>query len=138
MGVEGFLGSWREEEKVGYEEMANALGLPPEKREFFKNARTEITYKHDGDQWTIIVGMQGVPHTRTFQFKLGEPYESASLDGSALKSVMVAEGDQFKETHVDEAMNGMEMKIDRHIEGDKMIVNTQVGGLQMKSLYGRI
>ena len=60
-------------------------GLPPEKREFFKNAKTEITYSQDGEEWVIVVGMQGVPQSRTFRFKLGEPYESASLDGSPLK-----------------------------------------------------
>lgn len=137
-GVEAFIGSWREEEKTGYDEMANALGLPVEKREFFKNARTEITYSKDGDQWTINVGMQGIPDKRTFQFKLGEHYESASLDGSPLKSVMTADGDRFLEKHVDESMNGMEMHIARHIEGDKMIVNTSVGSMQMQSKYGRI
>lgn len=25
-GVQGFIGSWREEEKSGYDEMANAIG----------------------------------------------------------------------------------------------------------------
>lgn len=35
---------------------------------------------------------------------------------------MVASGDKFEETHVDESLNNMEMKITRHIEGDKMIV----------------
>lgn len=137
-GVQAFIGSWREEEKTGYDEMANALGLPPEKKEFFKNAKTEITYSNDGDQWTIKVGMQGVPNTRTFQFKLGEEYKSESLDGSPLKSKMIANGDKFEETHIDESMDNMEMHIDRHIEGDKMIVVTKVGSLQMQSKYGKI
>jgi hypothetical protein len=35
---------------------------------------------------------------------------------------MTADGDRFLEKHVDESMNGMEMHIARHIEGDKMIV----------------
>lgn len=65
--------------------LCTQTGLPPEKKEFFKNAKTEITYSNNGDQWTINVGMQGVPNTRTFQFKLGEEYKSESLDGSPLK-----------------------------------------------------
>ena len=60
-------------------------GLPPEKKEFFKTAKTEISYRTDGDWWEIHVGMQGVQNHRTFRFKLGEPYESASLDGSPMK-----------------------------------------------------
>ncbi|KAH3797692.1 fatty acid-binding protein type 2-like [Dreissena polymorpha] len=137
-GVDAFIGSWREEEKVGFDEMASALGLPIEKKEFFKNARTEITYKKDGDQWVIDVGMQGVPGSRTFRFKLGDPYESASIDGSPMKSVMTADGDRFVEKHVDEGLQGMEMHISRHIEGGKMVVVTQIGLLQMKSQYCRI
>ncbi|XP_060599633.1 fatty acid-binding protein type 2-like isoform X3 [Ruditapes philippinarum] len=138
MGVEAFIGSWREEIKIGYDEMATALGLPPEKKEFFKNAKTEITYAQDGDKWVITVGMQGVPNTRTFQFKLGEEYQSASLDGSPLTSKMTADGDKFLEEHVDESMNNMKMLISRHIEGDKMVVVTKVGNLEMQSKYGRI
>jgi len=60
-------------------------GLPPEKKAFFKNAKTEISYAQDGEFWTITVGMQGVPDNRTFRFKLGDPYDSASLDGSKMK-----------------------------------------------------
>ena len=35
---------------------------------------------------------------------------------------MKADGDKFVETHTDESMNGMEMNILRHMEGDKMVV----------------
>ena len=75
-------------------------GLPPEKKEFFKSAKTEISYQQDGDQWEIHVGMQGVPNHRTFRFKLGEPYESASLDGSPMKvSKIVTLGNQWSLMH---------------------------------------
>ena len=60
-------------------------GLPPDKKEFFKSAKTEISYQQNGDEWEIHVGMQGVPNHRTFRFKLGEPYVSADLDGSPMK-----------------------------------------------------
>lgn len=33
-GVQGFIGSWREEEKTGYDEMANALGRYHERKLF--------------------------------------------------------------------------------------------------------
>lgn len=137
-GVEAFIGSWREESKIGFDKMAQELGIPPEKAEFFKNARTEITYAKEGDEWVITVGMQGVPVARTFRFQLGQPYESASLDGSPLKSIMTADGDKFVEKHTDEGMNGLEMEIIRHIDNGKMIVKTQVGTNEMESIYSRI
>ncbi|WAR31580.1 FABP7-like protein [Mya arenaria] len=137
-GMEAFIGSWREEEKEGYEEMATALGLPAEKKDFFKNARTEITYRGAGDFWEIDVGMQGVPQKRTFKFKPGEQYESASLDGSPMKSVVTVDGDKLVEKHTDDNLNGMDMNITRNIEGGKMIVETQVGDFRMRSKYGRI
>ncbi|XP_045202378.2 fatty acid-binding protein type 3-like isoform X2 [Mercenaria mercenaria] len=137
-GVAAFVGSWREEEKTGFNEMADQIGLPAEKKEFFKQARTEITYSQNGDEWEITVGMAGVPDKRTFKLKLGEEYESASLDGSPLKSVMTADGGKFVEKHIDKSMNDMEMNITRHIEGDKMVVVTKVGSLEMQSKYGKI
>lgn len=137
-GVQDFIGSWREEAKEGYDEMAEALGLPPDKKEFFKSAKTEISYQQNGDEWEIHVGMQGVPNHRTFRFKLGEPYVSADLDGSPMKSIMAAEGNKFVEHHTDENIQGKEMKVVRWVDGGKMIVETSVGPLQMKSIYGRI
>ena len=59
-------------------------GLEADKKAFFKQAKTEITYAKDGDVWTITVGMQGKDHI-PFSFKLGDPYDSISLDGSKLK-----------------------------------------------------
>ena len=67
-------------------------GLPPDKKEFFKTAKTEISYQQNGDEWEIHVGMQGVPNHRTFRFKLGEPYESADLDGSPMKVCLYPRG----------------------------------------------
>ncbi|KAL3871286.1 hypothetical protein ACJMK2_039293 [Sinanodonta woodiana] len=136
-GVQGFVGKWREECKDGFDEMANALGIPEEKKAFFKGAKTEIEYSQDGDQWVITVGMQGVPNVRTFRFKLGDSYDSESLDGSKMKSVMIADGEKFVEKHIDESL-GAEMNITRWIEGGKMIVETLCGGMKMKSVYGRI
>ncbi|XP_052789484.1 uncharacterized protein LOC128223973 isoform X2 [Mya arenaria] len=107
-GVEAFIGSWREEEKEGYEEMASALGLPAEKKDFFKNARTEITYRRDGDFWEIDVGMQGVPQTRTF----------ISI------SVVTVDGNKLIEKHIDDNLHGMDMNITRYIAGGQMIVNS--------------
>ena len=60
-------------------------GLPSDKKEFYKSAKTEISYTKDGDVWTINVGYTGVPNGRVFKFKLGEPYDSANLDGSPMK-----------------------------------------------------
>ncbi|WAR31582.1 FABP5-like protein [Mya arenaria] len=137
-GAEAFMGSWREEEKEGYEEMVTALGLPEENKEFFKNARTKITCRRDGDVWEIDVGMHGVPHTRTFRFKPGEQYELASLDGSPMKSVVTVDGDKLQEKHIDDNLHGMDMNITRYIDGEKMIVETQVGELRMRSIYARI
>ena len=61
-------------------------GLPKDKKDYFQNARTEIAYQKTGeDQWVIDVGVQGESKTRKFCFKLGEPYDSESIDGSPLK-----------------------------------------------------
>jgi hypothetical protein len=60
--------------------------LPQEKLEFYKQAKTELTYSREGDQWTIIVGVVGVPiGTHTFHFQFGQPYDSVNIDGTPLK-----------------------------------------------------
>jgi hypothetical protein len=60
-------------------------GLPPEKKQMYSDAKTAISYAMSGDSVTINVGLVGVPGSRQFTFKLGEPYDSADLDGSPMK-----------------------------------------------------
>ena len=61
-------------------------GLSADKVEFYKQAKTEITYSRDGDQWTINVGIVGIPNgSRVFKFVLGQPYDSVNIDGTPLK-----------------------------------------------------
>ncbi|KAL5012208.1 hypothetical protein ScPMuIL_010759 [Solemya velum] len=117
---------------------SHVIGLADDKKEFYKMAKTEISYSRDGDTWVINVGMAGVPNGRTFQFKLGEPYDAASIDGSPMKSVITAENDRFVEKHTGESFKGAEMDIVRWIEGGKMIVKTSCAGLSMVSTYRKL
>ena len=76
--------------EVGERSTARAVvgvaGLSADKVEFYKPAKTEITYSRDGDQWTINVGIVGIPNgSRVFKFSLGQPYDSVNIDGTPLK-----------------------------------------------------
>nr|KAG5694562.1 hypothetical protein BaRGS_032507 [Batillaria attramentaria] len=99
------------------------IGLAADKLEFYKQAKTEITYSKDGDQWTINVGIVGVPNgSRVFKFVLGEPYDSVNIDGTPLKSVITFEGGAFVEQHKEVGPKESEMSIIRRVNGDTMEV----------------
>ncbi|XP_056013238.1 fatty acid-binding protein, brain-like isoform X2 [Ostrea edulis] len=121
-GIQQFVGSWEETTKEGFEEMASALGLPPEKKQMYSDAKTTISYAISGDSVTINVGLVGVPGSRQFTFKLGEPYDSADLDGSPMKSLVNLEGDKLIEKHTNNNLQGAEMNIQRWIDGQTMMV----------------
>ncbi|XP_041369084.1 fatty acid-binding protein, adipocyte-like [Gigantopelta aegis] len=138
MALDCFLGKWREETKDGFDDLAEAIGLPGDKKEFYKSAKTEISYTKDGELWTINVGYTGVPNGRVFKFKLGEPYDSANLDGSPMKSVITADGSKFLEKHTGTALNQAQMDIERWVEGDTMILKCHCKGVTMISHYKRV
>lgn len=138
MSLSAFVGKWQEQTKDGFDNLISAIGLPPEKKEWYRAARTEIEYKQLNDEgWEINVGIVGVPKGRTFKFKLGEAYESASIDGSPMRSVITADGDKFVEKHTGESLQGAEMHILRWIEDGNMIVRTTCNGATMNSRYTR-
>ncbi|PVD22186.1 hypothetical protein C0Q70_17991 [Pomacea canaliculata] len=100
-----------------------AGGLPADKLEFYKQAKTEITYTRDGDQWTINVGIVGVPNgSRVFNFVMGQPYDSVNIDGTPLKSVITFEGGAFVEQHKEAGPREAEMSIVRKVNGNTMEV----------------
>ncbi|XP_014769109.1 fatty acid-binding protein homolog 9 [Octopus bimaculoides] len=139
MSLNGFIGKWQEQTKEGFDSLISAIGLPAEKKEWYRAARTEIEYKKlSDDTWEINVGIVGVPKGRTFKFKFGQTYESASIDGSPMQSIITADGDKFVEKHTGESLQGAEMHIIRRIENGNMIVKTTCNGATMNSRYTRV
>ncbi|XP_070176922.1 fatty acid-binding protein homolog 6-like, partial [Littorina saxatilis] len=113
-------------------------GLPGDKLEFYKQAKTEITYSREGDQWTINVGIVGIPNgSRVFKFALGQPYDSVNIDGTPLKSMITFENGSFVEQHKEAGPKESEMRIIRKVDGDRMEVQTTMGGATMTSIYVR-
>ncbi|XP_025113923.1 fatty acid-binding protein, liver-like [Pomacea canaliculata] len=139
MSLDSFIGKWVESGKEGFEQLAQTIGLPADKLEFYKQAKTEITYTRDGDQWTINVGIVGVPNgSRVFNFVMGQPYDSVNIDGTPLKSVITFEGGAFVEQHKEAGPREAEMSIVRKVNGNTMEVQTTVGGATMTSIYNKV
>lgn len=139
MSLDAFLGKWVEDKKEGFEQLAESIGLDKGKMEFYKQAKTEITYARDGDQWTINVGISGIPNgSREFHFVLGQPYDSVNIDGTPLKSIIKFDGSGFVEQHKEVGSKESEMSILRKVDGNKMEVQTTMGGATMKSIYVRV
>ncbi|XP_067662361.1 fatty acid-binding protein, heart-like [Haliotis asinina] len=138
MSLDSFIGKWQEECKQGFDEFAASIGLASDKTTFYKCSKTVISYNKDGDEWIIDVGVADVPNGRQFRFKIGEPYDSANLDGTPMKSVITAKDGKFLETHKMAEMEN-EMQIERQIQDSgKMLVTTEYKGNVMTSTYVRI
>ncbi|XP_076454601.1 fatty acid-binding protein, adipocyte-like [Babylonia areolata] len=138
MSMDDFIGRWVEDKKEGFEQLAQSIGLSPDKVEFYKSSKTEIAYSRDGDQWTINVGIMGNPDvSRVFHFVLGQPYDSVNIDGTPLKSIIRFDGGGFVEQHKEAGSKEAEMSILRKVNGDKMEVQTTMGGSTMTSIYSR-
>ncbi|XP_046330692.1 fatty acid-binding protein, liver-like [Haliotis cracherodii] len=138
MSLDGFIGKWQEESKEGFDEFAASIGLTSDKTAFYKSSKTVISYNKDGDVWIIDVGVADVPNGRQFRFKMGEPYESANLDGTPMKSVINAQDGRFLETHKIAEMEN-EMQIMRQLQDSgKMLVTTTYKGNVMTSTYVRV
>ncbi|XP_059139985.1 fatty acid-binding protein, heart-like isoform X2 [Physella acuta] len=137
MALDKFVGRWLEEKKEGFSCLADALGLSGEQRAFFENSQSELSYKRDGDAWTIQVGIVGVPQSTTFTFKLGETYDSTNIDGSPLKSVIQQDGDRLVEKHENQGQRSFVMDIVREVNDNIMNATATIGGVSMLTIYKR-
>ena len=54
--------------------------MEEEKRKLYSNMRFTMEYMKDGDDWSYTVYMPN-GMTKTFAFKLGEEFDSTTLDG---------------------------------------------------------
>lgn len=54
--------------------------MEEDKRKMYSNAKFQMEYRRNGDDWEYTVDM---PHgvSKTFKFRIGEPYDSTTLDG---------------------------------------------------------
>ena len=59
--------------------------MPDEKIKMFAAMKFVMEYKLDGDTWTYDVSMPNGHNVKTFQFKLGESFDSTTFDGRPIK-----------------------------------------------------
>src|SRR6218665_1222718 len=54
--------------------------MEEDKRKMYSNMKFQMEYRRNGGDWEYTVDM---PHgvSKTFRFRIGEPYDSTTLDG---------------------------------------------------------
>uniref|UniRef100_A0A0B7A182 Lipocalin/cytosolic fatty-acid binding domain-containing protein n=1 Tax=Arion vulgaris TaxID=1028688 RepID=A0A0B7A182_9EUPU len=137
MGVDKFLGEWLEEKKEGFDDVADAIGLSGEKRAFFKNSRSQLTYTRDGDIWSLASGIFGFTRGITHSFRLGESFNTENIDGTPLESLINTDGSRLIERHESLGQKRYTMDIVREVNNNAMFATTTIEGVSMTVIYTR-
>ncbi|ELU12067.1 hypothetical protein CAPTEDRAFT_20975 [Capitella teleta] len=131
-----FVGKWEVTGSENMDEMLKVFDMEEEKRKMYSNMRFTMEYTVNGDDWAYTVHMpQGA---KTFNFRLGEEFDSYTLDGRPIKSKINAEGGKFVEYHTDAADPSLNAVMVREVDGDSLTVTATVKTVSSITRHKRV
>lgn len=128
-------GKWKICASEYFDEYMKAVGVSDENRaiankHFSSDSDLQQEISQDGGNWSIkTITSLG---EREVTFKIGEEYNSATLDGRVVKVTTLIDGNSLVET---QKGDGFESKISRKKEGDLMIMTMTGGGVVCTRKY---
>ncbi|CAI9744294.1 acid-binding, heart-like isoform X2 [Octopus vulgaris] len=131
-------GKWQIISSDNFDEYMKAVGVTAENRalandKFSGSSKLCQLITNDGDSWTIkTITSVG---EREVAFKIGEDFDSQTIDGRAVKVSMKMDGDTLVETQVG---NGVESINNRSVEGANMIMTMSACGVTCTRKYEKV
>lgn len=135
--MDKFLGRWEVTGTENMEEMLKSFDMEEDKRKIYSNMKFLMEYRREGDEWEYTVDM---PHgvTKTFKFRIGEPYDSTTLDGRPILSCIKIDNGKFVEVHKDKENPQLNADMVREIVNGELVVTATVNGISSITRHKRL
>jgi hypothetical protein len=138
MAMDKFIGKWVVTETENMENMLRAFDMEEEKRLIYSNMKFTMEYERTGECWAYTVympnGMQ-----KTFNFTLGQEFDSTTLDGRPIISCINQDGEKFVEYHKDKNDPTLDAEMTREVNSDdQLIVTAKVRNVTSITRHKRI
>ncbi|XP_052065018.1 gastrotropin-like [Mytilus californianus] len=129
-----FIGKWTGDgdSYTNYEEFAKASGVSEDLIEKFRNAKSTLEFKQDGEYWMCDASSDVTP-SKCYKFKSGEEVTTTGPFGKGLKFTITIDSDsKMTMKEQSELMGWKTVKVMREIKGDKLITTMELeNGIQM-------
>ncbi|XP_074642172.1 fatty acid-binding protein type 2-like isoform X2 [Tubulanus polymorphus] len=132
MGLNGFIGHWEYDSNEKVEEYMIDLGLSDEMREKARQSQPKYEIERDNDYW-IFRAIMG-DFKRETKFKLGEPFQTSTIDGRTVTSTVTQDGEKLVENQDHPELCST---IVRWVEGDHLIMTITAKNVTAKVRYRR-
>lgn len=128
--MEAMVGNWAVESMENMEALAEALGLSDEMKEKARQSQPKYEIEHDGCTWTFRAIMGDFK--RETKFKLGESFQTSTIDGREVTSTVRQDGHKLVEEQAHPAFNST---ITRWVEGDNLMMTITAKSVMCKVKY---
>ncbi|KAK3609795.1 hypothetical protein CHS0354_022657 [Potamilus streckersoni] len=133
-----FVGKWELAESINFQEYMVAIGVEEEKRKIASQVLgvgSKMTHEFsvNGDEWTLKIWTQN--GEKEIKFKLGQEFDSATLDGRPVKVMFNKDGDKLIETQKGATFESIN---ERTVSGDELTMLMTGGGVTCTRKYRRV
>jgi len=137
-GMEQFVGKWEVTASENMDEMLKAFDMEDAKRQMYSTMKFQMEYSHNGhDQWQYVVFLPN-GMSKTFQYTLGQEFDSHTLDGRPILSKVSAQDGKFVEIHKDKSDPTLDAEMVREVVGDELVVTARVKDITSITRHKRI
>ncbi|KAK2169447.1 hypothetical protein LSH36_10g14018 [Paralvinella palmiformis] len=119
--MDKFVGKWEVTGTENMDEMLRAFDMEEEKRQMYSDMKFTMEYSHNGDDWIYKVYMPG-GHCKTYQYTVGKEFDSQTLDGRPIISLVTVKDGKFVEYHKDKEDPTLDAEMIREVNGDELTV----------------
>ncbi|XP_064621045.1 sodium/calcium exchanger regulatory protein 1-like isoform X2 [Lineus longissimus] len=131
MAVDKIVGSWTATgETENIDEYLALIGLSDEMKEKARQSQPRYEIEHDGTTWTFRAIMGDFK--RETKFKLGEAFQTSTIDGREVTSTVRQDGNKLVEEQAHPAFNST---ITRWVEGDNLMMTITAKSVMCKVKY---
>jgi len=127
--MDKFAGKWEVTSTEKMDEMLKAVGMDEEKIKMYGEIKPVFGYTKDGDYWVGDIVLPNGQVVKTSKFKVGEPFDTTSIDQRPVKSLVELKDGKMVETFTDANDATLSMTVTREIVNDELIMKVTARGI---------
>merc|ERR1712002_789301 len=123
--MEKFIGKWEVTGVENMDEVLKACGTPEPVRQMYLNTIFILDISKNGGKWKYSIYNLG-KLLKEDEFKVGEEFDTTTVDGKPIKSKVTIEGSRFKEIHKDKSDPTLDAEMVKEIINGELLVTAKI------------
>ncbi|XP_046353835.1 fatty acid-binding protein, adipocyte-like [Haliotis rufescens] len=131
--MSALVGTWNYVSQENLDGYMEAIGVPEQMREIAKESKPLLEITQDAGDHFMIRTTVG-DKVKEYKFVIGQAFDSVSLTGQPLKSVVVLEGEKMVET---QTLGDFNILIERSVEEGNLVSRMTVNNVTATVVFSK-